>query len=80
MAENIFTRLTSPLTGLAGGTWTEMKKSPSFNPFSKTFGSLSKIKLGIGAIIVLIVVIAVAVVITKITVITAVLQGAQSDE
>ena len=34
MAENIFTRLTSPVTGLARGTFGEIKKSPFDNFFS----------------------------------------------
>ena len=59
MVESFWTRLTSPVTGLAGGTYKEMKAQPSFNPFSEEFGSLSKIKWGIGAIVVILIVVAV---------------------
>ena len=58
MVESFWTRLTSPITGLAGGTWEGMKESPSLNPFSETFETIDTIKLSLGAIVVILVIVA----------------------
>lgn len=58
MVESLWIRLTSPITAVTRGTWEGMKKRPSLNPFSDTFDTGSKLKLGIGAIIVILAIIA----------------------
>ena len=58
MVESLWIRLTSPITAVIGGTWEGMKKRPSLNPFSEAFDTGSKLKLGIGAIVVILAIIA----------------------
>jgi len=58
MVESFLTRITSPVTALARGTWEGTTKRASLNPFSESFRTTDKIKWGIGAVVVILAIVA----------------------